>query len=293
LPLSLSRGRGSSRGPWSKSAKKQIGKEETKVSNSMLYNRINWGLRRILKFPQYIEKVGLLTGSLLFMYFTFIRKDVKISYPGIKFPIVIRGKTTDIYIFENIFICEYYNVSQNIQPNLIIDVGAYTGFSALFFANKFPGAKIIAIEPEVSNFKILRENTLYYQNIELVQSAIWHKKTWLRIKDVGEGEWGFMVEEAVLKDQDCFMGITIDEILKGSGYDKIDILKINIEGSEKDLFSDNYEKWLPMVKVLIIELHDFLKAGCSTALYKAIKNYNFTQILRGSYIILINNDNYD
>jgi FkbM family methyltransferase len=255
----------------------------------MILIRIEVGLRRIYKLFKYIQKFGLLIGTSLFLNLAFIKRDSKISLPGIKFPITIRYKTTDLYTLEEIFLYEKYNISQYIQPTFIIDGGAYSGLSTIYFANKFPEAKIIAIEPETLNFQMLGKNTYYYPNIELIQSAIWHEKAWLTIKDLGLGEYGFMVEETAAEEQGSFRGITIDEILINSGYRTIDILKLNVEGSEREIFSGDYEKWLGMVKVLIIQLHDDMKPGCSAAFYTAINNYNFRVISTGLYNILISN----
>jgi FkbM family methyltransferase len=251
--------------------------------------QITWIPNRIIRFFRYILRFGL-KGIPLFLNLTFMKEQMKIFIPGIAFPVIIRNNIPDLYTFEEIFLYQYYDMSHYIQPKLIIDAGAYTGFSAIFFANKFPGAKIIAIEPEAFNFRILKENTSYYPNIELVQAAIWHKKTLLRIKDIGLGEWGFTVEETIEMDQRSFQAVTIDELLQLSKFEQIDILKINIEGAEKELFGENYDLWLGKVNVLVIELHDAIRPGCHATVYSAIKNYNFRQLRRWIYQVLIRND---
>lgn len=44
-----------------------------------------------------------------------------------------------------------------VRPRVIVDAGANIGLASLFFANKYADAKIIAIEPEEHNFKILKK----------------------------------------------------------------------------------------------------------------------------------------
>jgi len=212
---------------------------------------------------------------------------IKIEISNIKTPLELRSYTSDIFTFWQIFINKEYDMPFKTAPNLIIDGGANVGYSAVFFANKFPQAKIIAIEPERTNFEILRENTINYQNIELLNSGIWNKNTYLKIQDIGVRKDAFMVEEVNLEEQRSFKAVTIGEILRKSGYDAIDILKLDIEGAEKEVFSDNYEEWLNKVNILIIELHDRMKEGCSKAFFSAIKKYNFNITFKGENIILI------
>ena len=68
----------------------------------------------------------------------------------------------------------------------------------------------------------------------------------------------------------------------------ISFIKIDIEGGEKDLFAENYEKWLSEVKVLIIELHDRKRSGTSRAVYNALTKYPFDQAVSGYNTIFYN-----
>jgi FkbM family methyltransferase len=218
-----------------------------------------------------------------------IRKEeiIKIELPHIKSPLHLRCPTSDLYTFWQLFINNEYGFPIRDKPNLIIDGGANVGYAAVFFANRFPEAKIIAIEPEQTNFELLKENTIDYQNILLRNSGIWNKNTYLKIHDLGVRKDAFMVEEVDREEQGSFKAVTVGEVLRESGYDEIDILKLDIEGAEKEVFSDNYEEWLGRVNILIIELHDRMKEGCSEAFFSAIKKYKFNITFKGENIILI------
>jgi hypothetical protein len=69
---------------------------------------------------------------------------------------------------------------------------------------------------------------------------------------------------------------------------KIDVLKLDIETSEKQLFANNFESWLPKVRTIIIELHDNAEKGCSKVFFEAIHqsfaNYNLS--VKGENIII-------
>ena len=52
----------------------------------------------------------------------------------------------------------YADIKKILNPSLIIDVGANIGFSSVCFAENFPEAKIVAIEPNPNLVKIFHEN---------------------------------------------------------------------------------------------------------------------------------------
>ena len=84
--------------------------------------------------------------------------------------------------------------------------------------------------------------------------------------------------------------ITIDEIMKILNVKKIDILKIDIEGAEHELFKNNYDTWLPNTRCLIIELHDRMRNRSSQNFFKAISKYDFSYSHQGENLVFINNN---
>jgi hypothetical protein len=90
--------------------------------------------------------------------------------------------------------------------------------------------------------------------------------------DPGLGKWGFMTERKHSSDKPrdnvCHpvLAITVDTIMKDYNLSRIDILKADIEGAEKEVFSDT-SAWIEKIDSIIIELHDRLKAGCSRSFY--------------------------
>jgi len=206
--------------------------------------------------------------------------------------LIIRHGTTDSAVFRSVFLFKEFKLPIKINPKLIIDAGAYTGLSALYYSSKYPSAKIICIEPETSNFEILENNTKDLPNITRVKAALWHKNAFLKIKDMGTGKWGFMVEEVSESENFDIKAITIEEILKKSGYNTIDILKLDIEGSEKQLFSKNYQTWLEKVNIIVLELHDRIVDGCTKSVYSAIGKNEWKEFKKGEKVIFIKKDYY-
>ncbi|MTI29986.1 FkbM family methyltransferase, partial [Xanthovirga aplysinae] len=209
----------------------------------------------------------------------------KIFLPKIEAPISLRPGTTDIPTFKQVFVYREYEYPINFVPKVIIDAGANIGLSAVYFANKFRNAHIYSIEPETNNFKLLKQNVSPYTTVTPIQAALWNSSSDLGVIDKGLGEWGFMVEERNKGETsnkiNSIKSVTIKDLLQSFKIKEIDILKIDIEGAEKELFESNFEDWLPRVKCLMIELHDRMKAGCSKSFFKAISRFNFSYDQKG------------
>ena len=198
-----------------------------------------------------------------------------IRIKGFKHPFKLRKSSSDVAVFNQVFIEKEYNFDAGFHPRFIIDGGGYVGLAALYFANVYPDAKIVSVEPESDNYNLLVENTRAYDNIHTIQSGIWNKSAYLKVKDVGLGNWGFVVEECDTEDAETFKALSISDIMAQYQVDEIDILKLDIEGAEKEVFTHDYDRWLPKTKILIVELHDRKKEGCSSAFIKAMVNYDF------------------
>ncbi len=234
----------------------------------------------------YIRSFGLMNGLLTYYRISNTKRGlIRISIPQSKSKIILRACTSDIPTFEQIFIGGEYDIETNLKPELIIDGGANIGCATIYFANRYPEAQIIAVEPEASNFEILRANTSAYPNITIRQSGIWNRKGFLKIENPEAEKWECRVEETESEDGHI-EAITIDEILESTQAEFIDILKLDIEGAEKELFSA-YEGWLGRVRILMIELHDRYKPGCSESFYSAVSHFDFEESRRGETVILV------
>ena len=199
------------------------------------------------------------------VYFELNRQDCR-------YPFRLRVPSSDIPTYQQVFINQEYDFSVKTEPKVIVDAGANIGLASIYFANKYPDAKIIAIEPEQSNFELLKENVAPYSHVIPVHAALWNKNGEINLIDPGLGKWGFMAEmkhpSEHLPGNTCHtvLAMTIDEIMKDYRLTKIDILKIDIEGAEREVFSDT-SSWIEKIDSIIIELHEHMKAGCNRSFY--------------------------
>ncbi len=217
----------------------------------------------------------------------------RIYREDVKSPIYLRRKTSDIHTYHQMFIDKEYAIDFPFEPQIIIDAGANMGLAALYFANRFPESTIISIEPEKNNFELLRLNVKLYQTVFPIQRAISNSSGQLiNIVDNNIGNWGFSTaiktDSQGKKLKGSVKTISVKTILETYNLNYIDILKVDIEGGEQELFEDNYEDWIPNTKCIIIELHERMRKDSSKNFIAAMDKYNFTSFRNGENLVYIN-----
>lgn len=219
-----------------------------------------------------------------------ILKQPILTLPGYPQPVHYRTGTADLITFREIFLREEYNLDlpASIKPKTIIDAGANIGFTSVYFSRQYPDATIYSLEPEPGNFELLQENVKGYSNITAIQAALWYENGTIEIANHGHGLRGFMVEKTSGKSQ-YIKALTLPSIIQQHNITSIDILKIDIEGSEKEVFSSD-TGWMQITKCLVIELHDRMKPGCSEAVFGALAQYHFSKTVKGENLVFINQE---
>ncbi len=207
------------------------------------------------------------------------RDEIAARAPGLKLPVHLRLRTSDVSVFRQVLITREYDWEFSKTPRVIIDAGANIGLTSVFYANKYPEATIVAIEPEPSNFQMLEKNIEPYPNVTAVHAALWKANEEISLIDPGLGCYGFRTigaSDLVASPdgQRRVRGLTVDEVMKTHGLEFVDLLKIDIESSEKEVF-EGATGWIERVGVIVVELHDQLRSGCARSVYLAAKDFEF------------------
>lgn len=214
---------------------------------------------------------------------------LKLEFPGLSSPVHLRSGTSDVAVFKNVFLDDaHLGVALDQEPRTIIDLGANIGLVAIHYANLYPTATIIAVEPDPENFALLVKNTIAYGNIRPLRAAVWSSNIPLQIEDPGRDFWGRTVRprDASRIIGATVPGITVTELMRQFELRSIDLLKIDIEGAEKELFESGCEDWLFSTKAILIELHDRLSPGCSNAFFGAIVDRPFAHSQVDEYVFV-------
>ncbi len=202
-----------------------------------------------------------------------------IRFKGCPTPIHYRTESSDFDVMTEVFFERYYDcVAHETDVSLVVDCGANIGCASLFFLNAYPGCRVVAVEPDAGNFALSRRNlSRYGDRATVVQAGVWPFATGLKVErglNRDGREWSFQVRAASPGEEPDVTATTIDHLLTSSGRDRIDILKVDIEGAEARLFGEGTERWLPRVRNLVIEFHG---EECERAVARALAGYDYSK----------------
>lgn len=158
-----------------------------------------------------------------------------------------------IHSVDELFKDELYKFSAESESPYIIDCGANIGLSICYFKKLFPKSKILAFEPDVQMFQLLKKNVGGLQDVVIEKKAVWTENTVLEFYSEGALA-GSLVTDFGKKNNKISVE-TID--LKKHLNRKIDFLKIDIEGAENELIFD-LKGHLSNVENLFLEYHGIL-----------------------------------
>jgi len=212
----------------------------------------------------------------------------------------IRPKAADLWMFVQIFHNKEYNLASRAQTPrilaayrkilddgkvpIIIDAGANVGAASMWFANQFPEALILAIEPDADNAELCRLNTANFPNVKNIEAAIGSEPGSVSLSNPLNDTSGIQTK----RSGDGTIPIrTISQLVSDVRRPaKLFLTKIDIEGFEDDLFARNLD-WLDETDVMIIEPHDWLLPGKGTSrnFQEAMGKRNFEILISGENLI--------
>lgn len=176
------------------------------------------------------------------------------------------------------------------QP-LVVDAGANIGTSAIWFTYNVPACHVVSIEPSIDSFNLLAENVSGL-SVTPRLGAVSAARGWARLIDPGIGFAALRTKLIEGNDDTGVERITIADIYAGCSERCFPfIVKVDIEGSEGDLFSQN-TGWIKSTPLIIIELHDWMLPGSANSrnFLRAMSEHDRDFIYIGEHIYSISND---
>jgi FkbM family methyltransferase len=190
---------------------------------------------------------------------TLVRTDV----PTLRAPAHLRARTTDREVLKQLLLEDHFDFPVAEEPRFIIDAGANIGLTSAYLATRFPRAKIVALEIDAGNYALLQRNTEPYPNVTALHAGLWSHPADLIVENPREREWAFRAAESSGREHTRTVpGLTVGDLARRFGVARVDVLKIDIEGGEREVFGPTAEQWLDQVTLIAVELHDFLVHGC-------------------------------
>lgn len=156
------------------------------------------------------------------------------------------------------FIDEYLKFYKPEKNNVIIDAGAYVGAFSIY-CSELIGNKglIIAIEPNINNYKNLIKNLELnnIRNVKVIKKALYSErnKNLLMSDNKACSTLKYQILEGEIFK---IKSETIDNILKNLNIEKVDFIKIDVVGSEKEVLKGAKETLKNKPKMSVAEYPD-------------------------------------
>ena len=244
----------------------------------MLYRAVTYHLQRILTRPRAFwrsySKLGLrATLRLVRMRFGSAETVYTVEVPQWPNAVFLRGghSSDSMVLYEMLVTDEYGFVNGIESPKWIIDGGANIGLAAVYFLERYPTASVISIEPFAGTAELCRRNLAPYGSRAIVrEAAIWPDEGSVCL-DQRQQEWENRVRMASAGEAGTVKALTVGALIEESGG-SVDLLKLDVEGSEREIFGAGAQQWLPRVRNIVIELHG---EDCKERFFSAMAGYSY------------------
>jgi len=181
---------------------------------------------------------------------------VRLGLPG-EMPFCYRPGTTDLLVLEQVFVDREYDVEPIAAESIeyLVDLGSNIGVTAMFWAHRYPAARMVLVEPDPDNFRLLQRNTAAFRDRCLLINAAVTDRCGQASFFRSDREYG----HSMLKTGDCVSELqvetlTVSAVLKASGFPYVDFFKMDIEGGES-IVMPTISTWPTVPRYLIAELH--------------------------------------
>ena len=199
----------------------------------------------------YPEAFGNIKNSmhLVFKYsivniFYWIFKRILFIIQRFKYPLEI-----EVFITFYIFGLKQYNIKNIFEVKndaVVFDIGAFKGDTAYFFSKKCSNkARIYAFEPDDYTFQILEKIKDKYKLNNVIASNILFSNS--------ETEINFLSMD-LNRPAVKMKSTTIDKFVEENNIEKIDYIKMDVEGAERNILEDSIKtikKFKPSLAIAI------------------------------------------
>jgi len=229
--------------------------------------------QRYIRFCQFAPGAGRRAALRLALWNR--RRYIHVRPRGVAQPLLVRADSSDYDVFMQIFAANEYACLLGAEGvDLIIDAGANVGYSSAYFLSHFPDCRVIAVEPDAANFAALQRNLAPYgERAQVFNCGIWSKTVPLTIdqRAYRDGrDWTRQVRECEPGESGEIQAVTVGDLMRRAGRQRLSILKMDIEGAEAVVFADpSHRDWLERTDTIAIELHDDSSFGPASALFHA------------------------
>jgi FkbM family methyltransferase len=202
--------------------------------------------------------------------------EVVFPIPGEAYTLSLRPGTSDILVYAEVILGTQYAVPVPWPVHTIVDAGANVGITSAYFLSRYPDAISIAIEPDPVNFELCQRNLAQFgKRAVVVRAALTPVPGRVSLVPEFQGSWAAQVVPAGGGNIEA---LDIDTLRMRFNLDTIDLLKVDIEGSERALFEYSRRDWIDNIGAFMVELES---DASEVAFYAALDNQKFRFVRSG------------
>lgn len=176
---------------------------------------------------------------------------------------MLRSGTSDFLVFNDIFLDGVYDAPEIPWKTLqsVIDVGAHVGVFALYVASQSPTAHVISYEPEPSNIHTFRktvEASGLHDRVIIEPVGIAGQEGELNMHVMpGRGEQNSLYRQTESSRTISVPVTTLAKAFEKHGIAHCDLLKVNCEGAEYDMFYGLSDEYFKRIDRIVMNYHLF------------------------------------
>lgn len=175
----------------------------------------------------------------------------------------VRMGHSDRWVASEVLISgEYAAFAETVSRpvHLVLDLGGNIGAASRFWQERFPGAKVVSVEPDEANICVAAKNASSGPapgDICILQAFVAAASDEARVEREGRDAWGYRMAQKGGGSGPTVRKLTVPQALAEAGVSQgsmIDVLKCDIEGGEAEVFGD-CAGWIGHVKYFAVEVH--------------------------------------
>ena len=174
---------------------------------------------------------------------------------------MVRVNTSDLLIVWEIWKAKVYDDTRIPigARDIVVDLGAHIGAFAVRAAGQAHEGQVFAYEASEKNYALLTENRQLngMDNLQIENSAVSDKRGSMSLyRPVDNGSLGSLLHESS-RFMETVHATTFADIIAEHRLERIDLLKIDVEGSEYDILMNCTHQSLAIVRQIVMEYHEF------------------------------------
>ena len=190
----------------------------------------------------------------------------------------------DIFVLGEILVDRQYELRTRLPgAPMIVDAGANVGASSLWFACRFPQARLHAFEPGAENFALLTANLAGLPEATGFRAAVGRTEGEIVLhKGTSEATHSIVAGAPDLDSgaAEVVPLTTLAAHMAAQGMARIDLLKLDVEGAELDVLVGLGDR-IADVGVIVGELHEHIVDPAE--FYRFLKDAGFRVVARTEF----------